>query len=155
MLKEKILLKVHRSRKPYMIYYVMILALLGYIGYSYYMNNPVSNKFLIISFISILLIIKLTEIHRIRDWWAITEGSFIESKSILNRNIREIDFHTIADISLDQPLFKRIFNYGTVEIRKLIEEKSIVIPNINKPEKFINILRDAIMRDTKNEKRAF
>lgn len=155
MQKEKILLKIYRSRKIYLFFYLLILILLSYIGYSYYTGNPISRKFLILSLIFIILIIKLTEIHHLRDWWAITDSSFIESKSILNKNIREIDFQSIADISLNQPFFKRLLNYGSVEIRKFMEEKSIIISNINRPEKFINILRNAITRGTKNEKRLF
>lgn len=144
MQKEKILLKVYRSRKLYLTYYLLILAILGYVGYSYYNGEPISQNFFIASVVIIILIIKITEVHRIRDWWAITDNSFIESKSILNKNVREIDFHSIADIALDQPFFKRLFGYGTIEIRKFMEEKSIIISNINSPERFINILRDAI-----------
>lgn len=155
MQKERILLKVHRSRKLYFLLYILILVVLSYIGYSYYIDNPISKNLLIISLVLILVIIKITEIHRIRDWWAITDNSFLESRGILNKNTREINFQSIADISLTQPFFKRLLNYGSVEIRKFMEEKSIITPNINKPEKFINILRDAIVKETKNEKRIF
>ncbi len=155
MQKPKILLKIYRSRKPHIPLYLIAVLIMGYLLYSLYIGKPLSPEVTLLSIIGVIILIKYIEISRIRDWWAITENSFIESKSILNKNVKEIDFLSIADISLDQPLHKRLLNYGTVEIQKLPSDTTIVIPNINSPEKFINILRDAIVRKHGTEKRLF
>lgn len=149
MQKEKILLKVHRSRKLYLIFYLLILASFFCLGYSFYKQKLIDEQFLLIFLGILFLVIFITEIHRIRDWWAITDNSFIESQGIFSKTIREINFQSIADIALDQSFLKRLLDYGTVELRKLMEERSIIIPNINRPERFINILRDAIIKENK------
>ena len=103
-------------------------------------------RIVVASVIFIAIVIKVVEVNIIRDWWAITDSTFIESKSILDKNVREIDFNAIADIDLDQPLFKRILGYGTVNIRKFLNEKTIIVEDINEPDKFINILQEAIQK---------
>ena len=147
MRKEKILLKVFRSRKSYFPYYFLIVAIVAFLGYNHYYLGEISSRVLIASVIAIVVLIKLIEVGRIRNWWAITDCSLIESKSILNKNVREIDFQSIADIDLDQPFYKRIGGYGTINIRKFLNEKSITIRDINNPEKFINLLHDAIRKE--------
>ena len=144
MKKEQILLKVWRSRKSYLFYYFLIFLILGGLGYFYYLKIEISTTTLIISLVAVLLIIKIIEIHRIRNWWAITESSFVESKGILNKNIRELDFASISDIDLNQGFYKRLLGYGTINVRRFLNETSIVINNINRPERFLNILQDAI-----------
>jgi uncharacterized membrane protein YdbT with pleckstrin-like domain len=146
MKKEQILLKVFRSRKSYFPYYLIILVIISLLGYFYYYKGGVESSVLIVSIVLGIVIIKFIEIDRIRDWWAISDTSFIESRSILNKNVREIDFNTIADIDLEQQWYKRIFGYGTVNIRKILNETSIVVRDINRPEKFINLLHDAIRK---------
>ena len=146
MKKEQILLKVFRSRKAYLSYYLFIAIIIGVLIFLYSSQGRVDSKILIVSAVFIAIVIKVIEINRIRDWWAITDSTLIESKSILNKNVREIDFNSIADIDLDQEWYKRILGYGTVNIRKFLNEKSIIVCDINEPVKFINILQEAIQK---------
>ncbi|MCR4327830.1 MAG: PH domain-containing protein [Nanoarchaeota archaeon] len=144
MKKEQILLKVWTSRKAYLFYYFLILLLIGVLGYFYFKGIELSTNLWIIAIVLILFLIKFIEIHRIRNWWAITDMALIESKGIVNKNIREIDFTSISDIDLDQWLYKRILGYGTINIRRFMNEASISVKNINNPERFLNIVQDAI-----------
>lgn len=154
--KDKVLVKIYRSRKTYIPIYILILLVISYFIYYYiFISQEVDNKLLIYLIVGIVVTIKITEIHRIRDWWAVTESSFIESKGILSKSIREIDFHTIADISLNQSLIKRFLHYGNVEIRKFLNETSIIIPGINHPERFINFLRRTIRKEVRDGRKMF
>ena len=144
MQKRKYLLKVRRSRKTYLLLYLMVLSILSLIGYLYYKSYSLSSFALIISLVFIFLIIKFTELHRFRDWWAITNSSIIQSTGIFNKNVREIDFSSISDLDLDQSFFKRILNYGNVNVRLFLNETSIKIISINKPGEFIEELQRII-----------
>jgi len=155
MRKEQILLKVFKSRKSHIFYYLMIIVILGIVSFLYFSRGTVDLKILIASVVFIVFLLEFVEIDIVRNWWAITDSFLIESRSILNKNVREIEFHSIADIDLDQPLFKRILGYGTVNIRKFLNEKSITIEDIDRPEVFINILQDAIQRKKENGRKQF
>lgn len=137
MKNTKILLKVRRSRKSYFLIYFLILAIIGFLAYSKVIGLAVSSLALILSVSFIFLLIKFTEVHRMKDWWAITDSVLIQSLSLLNKNIREIAFSSISDIEIDQPLFKRFLNYGDVNVRLFLSEKPIRISNINNPEGFV------------------
>jgi membrane protein YdbS with pleckstrin-like domain len=152
MQKRKYLLKVRRSRKTYFLLYLMIVLIISLIGYLYYEGYSISSFALIISFLFIFLIIKFTELHRFKDWWAITPTSIIQSTGIFNKNVRDIDFSSISDLDLDQSFFKRILNYGNVNVRLFLNETSIKIIDINKPEEFIEELQRIISmnRSTRN-----
>lgn len=144
MQNRKYLLKVRRSRKTYFLLYLMVISIISLICYLYYNGNPINSFALIISFLFIIFIIKFIELHRFKDWWAITNTSIIQSTGIFNKNVRDIDFSSISDLDLDQPFFKRILNYGNVNVRLFLNETSIKITDINKPEEFIEELQRII-----------
>ncbi len=143
-MKSRYLIKVRRSRKTYFLLYTMILAVFGIIFYLMYRGYPIKlNTWMIAGGFSIILII-FSEIHRIRDWWAVTEHSFVQSKGLLSKNIREVDFSSISDLDLDQHFFKRIINYGNVNVRLFLNETNICIKDIDRPEDFIKDLQSII-----------
>jgi len=124
----------------------MIFVILIINAFLYYTNKTMDLRVLIISVVFIVIVIWFIEVNIARNWWAITDTFLIESKSILNKNVREIDFNSIADIDLDQPLYKRFLGYGTIYIRKILNEKSITIEDVDDPVRFINILQEAIQK---------
>jgi uncharacterized membrane protein YdbT with pleckstrin-like domain len=105
---------------------------------------------ILISTVFILFSIVFIEIHRIKDWWAITNSSFVQSLSILNKNVREVDFSSISDLDLEQPFLKRILNYGDVNVRLFLNETSIKIKNISKPREFMEKLQDTMFANRRN-----
>lgn len=151
MKEKRHLLKVRRSRKAYFLLYLMIFSVLFLIGYLNYKNYEISKFALIISIVFVVLMIKIIEVHRFRDWWAITNTSLIQSTGIFDKNIREIDFSSISDLDLDQPFFKRILDYGIVNVRLFLNETSIKIMDINKPEEFIRELQNKISINRKQK----
>jgi uncharacterized membrane protein YdbT with pleckstrin-like domain len=129
--------KVKASRNSYFLVYLMILSIIGAIIYLMTQGIQIEKWILISSVVFILFLIKIIEIHRHRDWWALTDTVLYESKSILNKNIREIDYSAIASLELDQPLYKRFLNYGTVIVRMRLNGAPVYINNIKSPEDFL------------------
>ena len=150
MQKRNFLLKVRRSRKSYFFIYLMILAIVGVLIYLNQIELTIPPLALIISIVSIVLLIKFIEIHRIRDWWAITDSELVQSLGLLNKNIREVGFSSISDMDIHQPFFKRLLNYGDVNIRLFLNETSIKIKDINNPEQFVESFRVIISQKGKN-----
>lgn len=136
-MSKRYLTKVYRSRATYFPIYLMITIIILVLGYLYYIRNNPSTIALIISGIFIFLAILISEVHRIREWWAITNSSLVHSVSIMNKNVREVDFASISDLDLDQPLTKRIFGHGDVNVRLFLNETSIKIKDIHNPVGFI------------------
>ncbi len=144
--KSRYLVKVYRSRSSYFFIYMMIITLLSSLGYSYYIGKHPSKIAFMLSGIFTIIAIYSTEIHRVREWWAITETSLVHSVSIFNKNVREVDFSSISDLDLDQPFIKRILNHGTVNVRLFLNETSIKIINIDEPAKFIEFLQKTMAK---------
>jgi membrane protein YdbS with pleckstrin-like domain len=151
MKKRDYLIKVKKSRKSYFLLYLMVIFILSLIGYLFYKGYSINKFALIISFVFAFLILKFTEIDRFKDWWAITESSLIQSKGIFNKNVREIDFSSISDLDLDQTFFKRILNYGNINVRLFLNETSIKIVDITRPKEFIEEFQK-IVSNNKNQR---
>lgn len=149
MAKRKYLLKVRRSRKAYIPIYLMNLFIIFLLIFLNAKGYTIERSTLIFSIVFVILCVKITEIHRIRDWWAITDSSFIQSTGIFNKNVREVDFSSISDLDLDQHLLKRIFRYGDVNVRLFLNETSIKIKSINKPGEFIEELQKVMSKNRK------
>jgi len=144
MKKRKYILKVRRARRSFLIFYIMALAIIFLLIYLYATGNNPSWIALIVAIIFIKFLIKLTEIERWKDWWAISDTSIVQSTGIFNKNVREVDFSSISDLDLDQSFFKRFFNYGNVNVRLFLNETSIKIADIARPSDFIEILQGLI-----------
>jgi len=151
MKKREYLIKVKKSRKSYFLLYLMVIFILSLIGYLFYKGYSINKLALIISFVFAFLILKFTEIDRFKDWWAITESSLVQSKGIFNKNVREIDFSSISDLDLDQTFFKRILNYGNINVRLFLNETSIKIVDITRPKEFIEEFQK-IVSNNKNQR---
>jgi membrane protein YdbS with pleckstrin-like domain len=151
MKKRKYLIKVRKSRKSFFILYLMMFFVLGFLAYLWLNGNGPEKIALISGIIFIILLIKYIEISVWKDWWAITENSLIQSTGILDKNVREIDFSSISDLDLDQAFFKRVLNYGNVNVRLFINETSIKIININKPRQFIDELQRLISKSRRGK----
>jgi hypothetical protein len=142
--KRKFLLQVKKSRKQFVLAYFLSLLLVFSVLYLIYRGYNVSLLALGIATFFFLITLFVAEVIHTREWWAITESSLIHSESILNKNVREIDFSSISDLDIDQPLIARILGYGTVHIRLFLNETSVSIKNINSPENFIEELKTAM-----------
>ena len=150
MQKKNFLLKVRRSRKSYFLVYFMILIIIGILVYFNKMGLTIPTFTLIISIGFIVLLIKFIEIHRIKDWWAITDSALIQSLGLLDKNVREVGFSSISDMDIHKPLFKRFLDYGDVNVRLFLNETSIKIKDISNPTQFVEDFQLIISQNRRN-----
>lgn len=142
--KKKFLVKARRSRKTYLPIYILFLVGAGLLLYLNNTRGPLGSEITIAFLLAVFFGIKFAEFHRFRDWWGITENSFVESTGIFNKNVREVDFSSISDLDVSQPFLKRILGFGDVNIRLFINETSIHVKNINFPSDFADFLQEKI-----------
>ena len=150
MQKRNFLLKVRRSRKIYLLVYLMIFIVIGVLIYFNRSGLTIPKFALIISLAFILILVKWTEIHRMKDWWGITDSELVQSLGLLNKNVREVGFPSISDMDVHKPFLKRLLNYGDVNIRLFLNETSIKIKDINKPEQFVEDFQLIMSQNRKN-----
>ncbi len=84
----------------------MIFIIVGVLIYFNGVGLTVPKFVLIISISFIFLLIKFTEIYRIKDWWGITNSGFVQSLGLLNKNVREVGFSSISDMDVHKPFLK-------------------------------------------------
>ena len=145
-----ILIKVRKSRKSYSLVYLMVIVIIGTLVYLNNKGLTIPTIALIISGGFSLLLIKFTEVHRIKDWWAITDSALIQSLGLINKNIREVRFSSISDMDIHKPFFKRFLNYGDVNIRLFLNDTSINMKDISRPEKFVEAFQSIISQNRRN-----
>lgn len=150
MQKKNFLLKVKRSRRSYFLIYLMILIIIGVLIYLRKIGLTIPTITLVISIGFILFLIKSIEVHRMKDWWAITNSALIQSLGLLNKNVREVGFSSISDMDVSKPFFKRFLNYGDVHVRLFLNETSINIKDISNPEQFVEDFQIIISQNRKN-----
>ena len=140
---EKIL-RVHNSRKAYVFIYLMMIIVAGLIIYIKVMNLPLNKGALIgaVSFIGLGIL--FTEIHRKRISYEITPIYLIHNKGILSRKSKKILLESIVDIDLNQKLWQRLLGYGNIDVHAASGANIIKLKNINKPERFVDILEEQV-----------
>ncbi len=148
---RKYVLKVRRSRKSYLFLYFLVLIVLGVTGYLYFSGYNLKISSIILAICFSFLVVYTIEIFHRREWWAISESRLIHSVGILNKNVRDVDFSSISDLDIDKPLFKRMLNYGTVNVRVFLSDTSIPVRDIHDPEGFIDILEDYMAKDRRKK----
>lgn len=149
--KRKYIMKVRIARRSFLGIYLMILIVIFLMGYLNYSGIRPGTIAWVVSGAFVYFSIKYVEYHRWKDWWAVTDRSLIQSKGIFSKNVREIDFSSISDLDLEQAFFKRILNYGNVNVRLFLNETSIKIINITRPDEFIEKLQ-SLINDSRRKK---
>jgi uncharacterized membrane protein YdbT with pleckstrin-like domain len=140
--KEKPELKQRTSRKAYLPFYFMALALLLLLVFIRYKNLPISRLGLAIAIVFIVLTVKFTEMHRFNTYSAITTNYLVHSRGIFSRKVKKVAYPSISDINLRQSVWQRILNFGTIQVYQYSKGTLTEIKNINKPLRFLDILAD-------------
>lgn len=140
---EKIL-HVSNSRKVYVFIYLMMIIVAGLIVYIKVMDLPLNKNAFIGAVSFIVLGILITELHRKRISYEITLLYLIHNKGILSKKSKKILLESIVDIDLNQKLWQRLLGYGNVEVHAASGANIIKVKNINKPEKFVDILEKQV-----------
>lgn len=133
-------IKLRNSRKIYFPIYIMILILIGVVGYIKFNNLPL-NKFAFYGAIAFVVLgIKLGEVHRLFNRYELTSEYIIHSYGFFSTNVTRIYLPTISDLILKQSVWQKLLNYGNIEVHRYSDGSVIDLKNIPKPSKFLRIL---------------
>lgn len=137
-------IKIRSSRRVYIPFYVMVIFIILFILIIKITGKELNSIALVLLIVFIVLVFKLTEIHRLSNFYSIGENSLICSKGIFTKNIKRIDYFGISDINIDQGVFQRLFDYGNVIVSLFSADDATMIKNINNPEELARKIEKAI-----------
>lgn len=147
-------LKTRISRKVYIPYYAMVLAILILFGILYLSEVSVTHVQLIVAIVFIIIILKITEVHRFGLLYEINPDSLVQTIGILNKKIKRVDYFAISDLDITQNFWQRIWGYGNVNVRLFSKDSTTTIENVNSPKKIAEFLEDSIAVKRKGGKKS-
>ncbi len=135
---------IHNSRKVYVFIYLMIIIVVGLVVYIGIMDLSWNKYVLIGAGIFVLLGVLITEISRKRVGYEISSLYLVHIKGIVSRKSKKILLESIVDIDLNQNLWQRLWGYGNIEVHAASGANVIKLKNLNKPEKFVDMLEEQV-----------
>jgi uncharacterized membrane protein YdbT with pleckstrin-like domain len=139
-------IKFYKSRKPYLPIYLMVLGLIVVITYLKIYNMPLDTLTLFGALLFTMASISITEIHRIRDTYSISDNHVIHRSGYLAKAEKKIHLKSITDIEARQGIWQRLVGYGSIFVQSASGSNHILIKDINRPEKFISLLETKTKR---------
>ncbi len=145
---ETILFRAHYHWLIYRTGLLLLLlsAALGAAAFYAHRINPesgVARPTSILALVFLLLAAAVLLMRRIRvaaDVFVVTNHRVIRKVGLLAREIQQAPLDKIQDITIEQGLLARLFDYGTVILETAAENGSLVFPLIAQPESFRNQL---------------
>lgn len=134
------ILKFSNTRKHYLLFYLMIIVILGIIIYIKIINKPINNFALLLSIIFCILIFLGTETHRLYNSYEINQNSLVHTVGYLTKKSKRMDFSSISDFYIIQDIWQRMLSYGNIDVRLYSGETTMNIRNINHPKHIIDII---------------
>ncbi|MCH7850349.1 MAG: PH domain-containing protein [Nanoarchaeota archaeon] len=128
---------VRSSRKGYIPYYLMVVVVMLIILYIIRNDLPLNRNALIIAVAFMILILKLTEVHRITHYYELTPHMLLKSEGIFVHRLKKMSYGSMSQIHLNRSILDKIIGIGTIEIAQFSETVRTEIKNINKPEKVL------------------
>jgi membrane protein YdbS with pleckstrin-like domain len=129
---------IRTSRKSYIPFYLMIVAVIIILLFIVLTGRPLPRNNLIAAILFIVVIIKLTEVHRLTHHYDITPHSLEKIEGIFLRRIKRMNYGSISQLHLSQNPWEKMLSIGSVEIAQFSETVRTEIKNINKPKEFLN-----------------
>lgn len=141
--KEKIydgeFLKIRNSRKLYIPSYFMIIFFIFFLAYIKITNRPLNDVSFKLVLLFIVLVIIVTEIHRLGNLYEVNDKSVIHTKGYFSTVSKRIEFGAISDIDILQGPWQRIMKFGHVVLFKFSEGP--ILKNINRPKDFVDYIQ--------------
>ncbi len=132
--------KFRTSRKTYIPFYLMVVflaVLLFFLSRDGFKVEPV---IIGAGVIFLIVVLNLTETHRISSSYEVASDSLTCTYGILNKKVKKVDYFAISDMFVNQTFWQWLFGYGDIDIQLFSRENKSSIKNINKPLKFISVI---------------
>lgn len=131
---------IRTSRKSYIPFYLMVLAVIVTLLVIVFTGRPLPRNNLIASILFVIIVIKLTELHRFTHHYDITPHALEIVEGILYRRIKRLNYGSISQLHLNQNLWEKLIDVGSVEIAQFSETIRTEIKKVNKPHEFLKAL---------------
>jgi membrane protein YdbS with pleckstrin-like domain len=128
---------IRTSRKSYIPFYLMIVAVITILLFIVLTGRNLPRNNLIAAILFIIIVIKLTEVHRLTHHYDITPHALEKVEGIIYRKIKRMNYGSISQLHLNQNPLDKILNIGSVEVAQFSETIRTEIKNINKPHEFL------------------
>ena len=143
---EEVLVKARPSRKQYVPFYIMTIALAALLIYLNIRGITISLTAVVSFMVFFFLGLNLTEAHRLNTLYEVTPTNVRCSYDrLLNKNIQKIDYIGISDIFVKNTVWQWMLGYGDIKIRLFSKEATINIKKIDKPGRFADIVEKVMM----------
>lgn len=139
--KEGDKLRIRNSRKMYIPFYFMSVALIAFIIYIKYIGKPLDDLAFKMSLAFVVAVLIAVEIHRLGNSYEINDNSVIHRRGYLTIVSKRLEFGAISDSDIRQNPWQRLLSYGDVEIHLYSKENRTIIKEINNPSKFVDFLQ--------------
>jgi uncharacterized membrane protein YdbT with pleckstrin-like domain len=125
---------------------LMIFPLLAFAAqtvHSNYVLNKVITALLFLAAAFSFFSLAMRSLDRLFTIWSITDRRLIKEWGILTRQFDEIPLNRITNISFEQSIPGRIFNYGWVGVQTAAEEGFEGFSALANPQDFIDMLNES------------
>lgn len=147
---EELLLYFKRSRKRFLLGYILVFTMLVFsiieIVFNYFESFLINVGAYIVFVIAISLFLKY-EVQTIYERYAITNHRVIRSRGILHEDFKGTTYRFIADVFLYQSFFDKVLRMGTVLIKTTGREQTgnLELTSVSKPAYIKNLIHQQMM----------
>ncbi len=117
-----------------LVYYVVRTSLMGL--------RTFLDSFAPFAFVFAALWLLYVYLDRRTNIWVVTNFRLIDEWGIVTNNSKENTLDKINDITVEQTVYGRMFNYGTVSVQTAAKEGETVIQFVEKPQLLKNVLSE-------------
>lgn len=134
---------------------LILLAAAAFLYVTYFRLEPSSalpllRKASLLLFVLCALFFAYRELYRRRDIWVVTNLRVIDERGIFTLFTKESPLEKINNLSYEQNIIGRLFNYGQIEIQTAAEDGATIYTLITNPKRLkdeIATARDAYSKE--------
>jgi membrane protein YdbS with pleckstrin-like domain len=131
---------IRTSRWSYVLYYLMVLVVVGVIAYIKIFDLRLERYVFIAALVFCLVIIKATEVHRFSHYYLLGDHALEKVEGILFKKHKRMKYGSISQLHFVQDPFSRVLGIGTIEVAQFSETVRTLIKNVNKPKDILNAI---------------
>ena len=138
------IITLRNSRKLYLPIYLMIIILIGVVGYISYIGKPINNIILAAAALFTITGIAGTEIHRLKDYYQISPKFLSHTTGYIAKETKKILIESIIDIDSKQGIWQRLTRFGHIDVFSYSGSNNIHMRNVSDPHKIIDALQEKL-----------
>jgi uncharacterized membrane protein YdbT with pleckstrin-like domain len=130
------------SRRLYVKYYFFLILVFIASLYTWASEMNFSPLTLWASIISFIVVLKLTELHRLSNHYEVKDSMITHTQGLFGRDSKVVGLKAISDILVKQTVWQRIWMYGDVHLS--IFGNYTYVKNIDKPYEYAAYIQEIV-----------